>query len=53
VAIGFGSRFADPSMGVTGDIVPDAELRKVFDLRFALLRAIIQDQLPAAAPASN
>jgi hypothetical protein len=52
VAIGFGSRFADPSMGVTGDVVPDAELRKVFDLQFALLRAVLQDQLPAAA-ASN
>jgi hypothetical protein len=47
VAIGFGSRFADPSMGVTGDVVPDADLRKVFDLQFTLLRAIIQDQLPA------
>jgi hypothetical protein len=53
VAIGFGSRFADPSMGVTGDVVPDAELRKVFDLQFALLRAVLQDQLPAAVPTSN
>ncbi|HEU0009681.1 MAG TPA: DUF4350 domain-containing protein [Verrucomicrobiae bacterium] len=53
VALGFGSRFADPSMGVTGDVVPDTELRKVFDLDFVLLRAIIQDQLPAAAPVSN
>jgi len=53
VAIGFGSRFADPSMGVTGDVVPDTELRKVFDLQFALLRAIVQDQLPVAAPGSN
>ena len=53
VALGFGSRFADPSMGVTGDVVPDTDLRKVFDLQFALLRAIVQDQLPAAAPARN
>ena len=53
VAIGFGSRFADPSMGITGDVVPDADLRKVFDLQFALLRAIVQDQLPPAAPAAN
>ena len=53
VAIGFGSRFADPSMGVTGDVVPDAELRKVFDLQFALLRALVQDQLPTTGPTSN
>ena len=39
--IGFGSRFADADMGVTGDVVPDAELHKVFDLQFALLRYII------------
>jgi hypothetical protein len=39
--IGFGSRFADAYMGVTGDVVPNDELRKVFDLQFALLRAIV------------
>jgi hypothetical protein len=42
VALGFGSRFSDAQMGVTGDVVPDDNLRKVFDLQFALLRAIIQ-----------
>jgi hypothetical protein len=39
--IGFGSRFADAYMGVTGDVVPDDELRKVYDLQFAVLRAIL------------
>jgi hypothetical protein len=39
--IGFGSRFADAYMGVTGDVVPSPELRKVFDLQFAMLRAIV------------
>ncbi|MBM4033765.1 MAG: hypothetical protein FJ291_18560 [Planctomycetes bacterium] len=45
VALGFGSRFSDAQMGVTGDVVPDPELRKVFDLEFALLRAIVEDRL--------
>ena len=40
-AVGFGSRFADTRMGVTGDVVPDAELRRVFDLEFMLLREIL------------
>lgn len=39
--IGFGSRFADAYMGVTGDVVPDDELRKVFDLQFLMLKAIV------------
>ena len=39
--IGFGSRFADAYMGVTGDVVPNDELRKVFDLQFAMLKAIV------------
>jgi len=53
VALGFGSRFADTQMGVTGDVEPDAELRKVFDLQFALVRAIIQDKLEAVAVAAR
>jgi hypothetical protein len=48
VAVGFGSRFSDAQMGVTGDVVPDENLRKVFDLQFALVRAIIQDKLGAS-----
>jgi hypothetical protein len=48
VAIGFGSRFCDANMGVTGDVMPDAELRKVFDLQFTLLRAIIGNTVPGS-----
>ena len=43
--IGFGSRFADAYMGVTGDVVPNDELRKVFDLQFATLKAIVSGQI--------
>ena len=39
--VGFGSRFADAYMGVTGDVVPDDELRKVFDLQFMILKNIV------------
>lgn len=53
VALGFGSRFSDAQMGVTGDVVPDENLRKVFDLQFAVVRAIIQDKLPVGAPDAN
>ena len=44
--IGFGTRFNDDQMGVTGDVVPDAKLRKVFDVQFSLLRAIAEDRIP-------
>jgi len=39
--VGFGSRFADAYMGVTGDVVPDDQLRKVFDLQFMILKNIV------------
>ncbi len=39
--IGFGSRFADAYMGVTGDVVPDEQLRKVFDLQFMILKNVV------------
>ncbi len=39
--VGFASRWADARMGVTGDVVPDAELRRVYDLEFTLLRDIL------------
>ena len=48
--LGFGSRFTDAHMGVTGDVVPDKGLRQVFELEFALLRAIIEDRLPLPEP---
>lgn len=44
--IGFGARFTDSRMGVTGDVVPDSELRKVFDFQFALIRGLVEDRLP-------
>lgn len=52
----FGSRFSDFNMGVTGDAIPDAELRKIYDVEFALLRAIVGGKLvsqPATAPADE
>jgi hypothetical protein len=42
IVIGFGSRFNDANMGVTGDVVPDENLRRVFELQFGLLRAIVE-----------
>ena len=48
--IGFASRFTDVNMGVTGDLVPDPELRKVFDFEFGLLRRIVGDAMPATMP---
>lgn len=44
--IGFATRFADFNMGVTGDLVPDAELRKVYELEYQLLRGIVNDKPP-------
>ncbi len=42
--IGFGSRFADSFMGVTGDIVPNQQLRTVFELQFQLIKDIVSEQ---------
>jgi hypothetical protein len=53
IALGFGSRFSDPQMGVTGDVEPDAALRKIFDLQFGLLRAIVEDKLDAVVATAN
>jgi len=41
--IGFGGRFTDANMGHTGEVVPDADLRKVFDLEFAMLKHIVSE----------
>ncbi len=41
--IGLGSRFNDASMGVTADTIPDENLRRVFDVQFGLLKAIVED----------
>jgi hypothetical protein len=41
--VGFGSRFTDAQMGATGDVIPDEQLRNVFELQFALFRSILPD----------
>ncbi len=41
--IGIGSRFTDYYMGVTGNVIPDGELRKVFELQFQILKATVSD----------
>ncbi len=46
VVLGFGSRFSDAKMGVTADVIPDDKLRKVYEFEYALLRSIINDNLP-------
>lgn len=43
--IGFGSRFADAYMGVTGDVVPDENLRKVYDLQFSIVKTAVSEPL--------
>jgi hypothetical protein len=48
--VGFGTRFNDFNMGVTGDTVPDAEMRKVYDLEYDLMRWIVEGISP---PKSN
>jgi hypothetical protein len=50
--VGFGNRFTDPNMGVTGDVVPDEGLKAVYAVQFSLLRAMIDDK-PADAPRSD
>jgi hypothetical protein len=39
--IGFAGRFSDFNMGVTGDLLPDADMRNVYDVEYRLLRRII------------
>ena len=45
--VGFGSRFSDMVMGVTGDVVPDENLKRVFDLEYAILRRVITGEAPS------
>ncbi len=42
--IGFAGRFTDFNMGVTGDLEPDPEVRKVYDVQYWLLRRIVEPQ---------
>jgi hypothetical protein len=43
-AIGFGAQFADWNMGATGDTIPDAAMRNLYELEFRLLREILSDE---------
>ncbi|MBN2182613.1 MAG: hypothetical protein JW715_11935 [Sedimentisphaerales bacterium] len=43
-AIGFGSKFADAYMGITGDTVPSQQLRNVYEVEFQLIKDIISGQ---------
>ena len=43
--IGFGTRFTDTNYGVTGDINPDAELMKVYEVQYGLLRWIMNGEI--------
>ena len=47
--VGFSSRFSDAAMGVTGDTIPDASMRQVYEYEFALLKAIAEDRMPTGA----
>ena len=42
-AIGFGAQFADVNMGLTGETIPDAAMRNLYELQFQLLRSILSD----------
>jgi len=42
--IGIGSRFADAYMGVTGNVIPNNELRQVYELQFRILESIVSDK---------
>jgi hypothetical protein len=41
-ALGYGVRFNDLNMGVTGDVVPDERLREVYEVEYRLLRSLIE-----------
>ena len=39
--VGFASRFTDRQMGVTGDVIPDPQLRDVYEIEFSLLKSLL------------
>jgi hypothetical protein len=47
--VGFGSRLADPAMGVTGDTMPDEDLTKTYALDYALMGWLVEDKKPPPA----
>jgi hypothetical protein len=46
--IGCGSRFNDPNLGMTGDIEPGDELRRVYDVQYGILRHLMGQPAPPA-----
>jgi hypothetical protein len=48
--VGFGSKFSDANMGVTGEAIPDSNLRRLFDLEFSLLQACVSGFPSPASP---
>jgi hypothetical protein len=40
-------------MGVTGDIIPEEAMRKVFDVEYGLLRNIVGRSGPATRPTTG
>ena len=48
--LGLSHRFCDVQMGVTGDIVPDATMRAVYEFEYKLFRALVEGQPLVAAP---
>lgn len=52
-AIGFGARFSDTNMGVTGDVNPGPDLLKLYDVEYGLLRHLMGKPVndPATRPA--
>jgi hypothetical protein len=52
-AVGFGSRFTDTNMGVTGDVIPGKDLRAVYDVQYGMLRHLLGVAAPTTAPTSR
>ena len=52
-ALGFGARFTDPNMGVTGDTMPDEDLLKTYALDYALMGWLVEGRQPPATQPST
>ncbi len=54
-AIGFGSRFSDTNMGITGDVNPDPNLLKLYDVEYGILRHLMDKPVhaPTTAPVTR
>jgi hypothetical protein len=47
--LGCATRFCDANMGRSSDVIPDEQLRDVFEVEFALLRWLVASPIPEAA----